>query len=350
MCRWFAYISPTEPCLLSDVLIDPKHSITHQVNDHYLPRLLAHLPDTITAQHEADARNRLLNADGTGVCWYTPAFSEFEAGVESDTKPNTLRPAVYKSVQPPAGDMNFRTICTNTSTTCCFAHIRATSSTSVVQTNNHPFLFGRLSFMHNGVISNFVSIKRQLCAPLDNDTYAAILGGTDSEHLGALTIHYLTSGRGKASWDEEYTTAQLEAALHAAVKTVVELQKKILGPEARPNSLNLAITDGTKMVCYRFRNHDNEQPPSLYYSTRAGVTLNRKFPGHPDGGKVVGSRRAEEEHGAHVIVASEPSTYKEDDWTLIGKNQAVLVEKDGSVEVRDIQYEKTWDAQDVIQA
>jgi len=358
MCRWFAYISPTEPCLLADVLIDPKHSLTHQVNDHYLPRLIAHLPDQITAEHEANARNRILNADGLGVTWYTTSFADFEHGKtgegEDGRKLSGLRPAVYKSIVPPAGDMNFRSICTNTETRCCFAHIRATSATSVVQVNNHPFLFGRIAFMHNGAVSDFLAIKRAICNLLDPDTYANIFGGTDSEHVAALYVHFLSQGQGKESWDEEHSVSQMEQAMHSAVKTIVGLQKKILGDKAHPNSLNLAATDGTKLVAYRFRNHANEQPPSLYYSTTAGVTLNRKYPDHPDGIELPkwleGSRISEQEHGAHVIIASEPSTYKDDDWTLIEKNQAVLVDKSGKMEVKTIGYDSTWDAQDVIQS
>lgn len=42
MCRWFAYISPEEPCLLSDVLIDPANAISKQCSEHYLPQLLPH--------------------------------------------------------------------------------------------------------------------------------------------------------------------------------------------------------------------------------------------------------------------------------------------------------------------
>jgi len=342
---------------LSDVLINPAHSITHQVNEHYLPRLLAHLPDNITAEHEANARNRLLNADGLGVAWYTTSFSDFERGSSGESEDGKqrsgLRPATYKAVQPPKGDMNFHSICSNTETRCCFAHIRASSSTSVVQTNNHPFTFGRLSFMHNGVVADFVSIRRELCAMLDTDCYANILGGTDSEHVGALWVHYLTNGQGQDSWDEEYTVEHMHSALHDAVKTVVELQMKILGKDAKPNSLNLAVTDGTKMVAYRFRNHESEQPPSLYWSTKAGVTLNRKYPDHPDGIELPqtnqDSRMNADDHGAHVIVASEPSTYIDDDWELLGKNTALLVDQEGKARVEDIPYEQKWNAQDVIQ-
>lgn len=355
---WFAYISPTEPCLLSDVLITPKHALTNQVNDHYLPRLIAHLPDRITAKHEADARNRLLNADGLGMAWYTTSYSDFERGVtgeSEDRKPHSgLRPAVYKTIQPPRGDMNYRSICSNTETRCLFAHIRATSAAAVTQVNNHPFLFGRISFMHNGSVSDFVDIRRDLCNILDHDTYANIQGSTDSEHVAALYVHYLTDGRGQDSWEEEYDVEKMAQAMNNAVKTVIELQSKILGPKAHPNSLNLAATDGKRLVAYRFRNHAEEQPPSLYYSTEAGVTLNRKYPDHadhPDDPAVprrTGQCKDADEHGQHVIVASEPSTYKEHEWILMDKNQCLMVDTDGQPRLEHVPYEEAWDVQDVV--
>lgn len=38
MCRWFAYTGE-ESVLLSDVLITPKHSITKQIDSHFLPNV-----------------------------------------------------------------------------------------------------------------------------------------------------------------------------------------------------------------------------------------------------------------------------------------------------------------------
>jgi hypothetical protein len=75
MCRWFAYISPTEPCLLSDVLITPANSISKQCSEHYLPKLLPHKKDK-DLDHTSDEllrmRNSLLNMDGLGVaCTFT---------------------------------------------------------------------------------------------------------------------------------------------------------------------------------------------------------------------------------------------------------------------------------------
>jgi glutamine amidotransferase len=137
------------------------------------------------------------------------------------------------------------------------------------------------------------------------------------------------------------------------------MQKAELGAKAEPNDLNICVTDGRSLVACRYRNHATEQPPSLYYSTSAGVTLNRQFPDHPDGakgphgkgnGKTVNGKKAAEgaeghnphakrdagDHGNHVIVASEPTTYKQNEWTLIEKNRVVLVGPDGSVKVKEI--------------
>ncbi|KAK4984964.1 hypothetical protein LTR66_008316 [Elasticomyces elasticus] len=305
MCRWFAYISPTEACLLEDVLVTPKHSLARQVHDHYLPKLIAHDPNNVTTAQEIAVRNRLFNTDGLGVAWYTSAASDFVSSEEG------TRPTLYK--------------------------------------NNHPFVFGRYTFMHNGQIADFVLIRRALSELLDDDVYAHVIGSTDSEHLGALIISHLTSGKGKSSWETEYPVAKLADAMRRAVKSVIEIQRKQLGERAQPNDLNLALTDGKRMVAYRFRNHATEQPPSLYWSTEAGKTLNRKYPDHPDGAKWEtrkGQKKNSKEHGTHVIVSSEPTTYKEKDWNVIPKNHVLTVEENGKVEVNAVEYDQAWDAED----
>jgi len=316
----------------------PCHSST-PVSNPSRPKLLHYDPNNITTEKEVDVRNRLFNIDGLGVAWYTDARNDFIPSC------NGLRPALYKTVQPPLNDLNFRQICANTQSKICFAHIRAATSTATTPVNNHPFVFGRHAFMHNGFISDFLSIRRQMCELLDQDAYGNVLGSTDSEHLAALYITYLTSGRGRAAWEEQYSTSEMADALHRAVSTVISLQQQVLGVEsAQPNCLNLAATDGSQLIAYRFRNHAVEQPPSLYYSTTAGVTLNSKYPDRADGGSNPGASKEAKEHGSHVIVASEPSTYKEEDWELIRKNCCLTVESDGSVNVFKVPYEESWNA------
>lgn len=139
----------------------------------------------------------------------------------------------------------------------------------------------------------------------------------------------------------------MTSALRRVVETVIQLQQAALGVDrAQPNSLNLATTDGQRLVAFRVRNHATEQPPSLYYSTVAGATLNRKYPGSADGGEGgnAGAWKRREEHGRHVVVASEPSTFDRAEWRLVGKNQAVVVEGDGGVRVVEVGVLEGWNA------
>ncbi|KZF20215.1 N-terminal nucleophile aminohydrolase [Xylona heveae TC161] len=326
MCRWFAYVSDTEPCILEDVLIHPQHSLTKQVNEHYFPGLLSHEPGASTTKQEIKIRNALYNMDGMGMAWYTNARQAFD-------ECKGLRPAVYKTISTPLNDFNFRSLAANTSTKACFAHIRAASGGVVSPVNNHPFIFGRHAFMHNGTVENFTLIRRELCTFIEADCFANIKGSTDSEHLAALYMTFLTDGQGKAAWERQYPLAKMKDALQKAIMLVLALQQKQFGP---------AVAES--LVACRFRNHKSEQPPSLYYSTTAGVTLNRKYPGDPDGQHENECATCRpRDHGPHVIVASEPSTYKREEWTLVPKNNVLTADRDGNVTVEPIVFAKEWD-------
>jgi glutamine amidotransferase len=179
------------------------------------------------------------------------------------------------------------------------------------------------------------------CEAQTTDTWA-------TRHIAALYMTYLTSGGDASTFENVYNPEEMTAALHKAVATVIRLQNQILGTAKRANSLNICVTDGIHLIAYRFRNHKTSQPPSLYWSTRAGVTLNRKYPDNPDG--IAGPQRytgiPEERHGTHLIVASEPSTYQESDWDLIGRNQFLVSGAGGTFEVGDCPYGTDWDGSD----
>ena len=85
-----------------------------------------------------------------------------------------------------------------------------------------------------------------------------------------------------------------------------------------------------------------------YYSTNAGTTLNRKYPDNPDGTHSASrfSGKAVEDHGKHVIIASEPSTYKADDWQLIPRNSLVMASSEHGVHITPIAYNPEWNAED----
>lgn len=204
----------------------------------------------------------------------------------------------------------------------------------------------RRSFMHNGTAANFIDIRRQLCGLLDRDSFANVIGSSDSEHMAALYMSILTRKEGRPSWEKAYPLENMLTALFEMVGTVIDLQKEALDKDARPSSLNFAVTDGEKLICVRFRNSKTQQPPSLYWSTTAGQTLNRKYPDDPQGNKSPGATKDAEGHGKHIIVASEPTTYKDKEWHLIDRNCYVAVGKSGEVEHRAVPYKKDWDLED----
>jgi len=332
---------------LDDVLIRPAHSLTKQVHSNYLPHLFVH-----TATREGDkaeraniaSHNKFVNSDGTGVVFYTSSQADYGEA-------EGLRPQQYRTTQPPLNDPNFTSLCTHSASTCVFAHIRM--ATSVVQPfNNHPFVFGRHSFMHNGGIASFPgAVRLGMVTIMSQKAHEAVLGSTDSEHLAGLYMTFLAPND---DWEKTYPLAEMRAALEKAIQTTIDIQRKAGITDA--SSLNCCATDGTQLVAVRFRNVvGDDQPPSLYVSTKAGPTLSRKYEGHPDEvngvhaitqaevkpegakagqegpkGCMVPDKPAEH-HGKHVIVASEPTTFNQDEWDLVNKNEIVLVAPDMSV-------------------
>jgi glutamine amidotransferase len=242
----------------------PAHSLSKQVHEHYLPKLLSHDPTVHaepTTESEISTRNRLFNIDGFGMSWYTPVLSIFSAP-SAATKPD-LHPALYKSIQPPLHDLNFRSICANTSSKVLFAHIRAATSTAITPTNNHPFTFGIHAIMHNGHISSFSKIKRKMCEEMSQEAYENIQGGTDTEHFAALFISYLCPGISARpfisgedepatpeSWEEYHSVEEMKSALEQTIATIIKIQVQTLGSKSEPNDLNIAVTDGRSFVAY----------------------------------------------------------------------------------------------------
>ena len=96
--------------------------------------------------------------------------------------------------------------------------------------------------MHNGTVSNFLDIRRQLCGLLDKDAFANVQGSSDSEHMAALYLSILSKGKGRSAWEDQFSSDEMLKALVEVVDTVIKLQKEALGKEAAPNSLNLAVT------------------------------------------------------------------------------------------------------------
>jgi predicted glutamine amidotransferase len=147
MCRWLAYSGA--PILLGRALYTPAHSLIDQ---------------SLHAEMGAEP----TNGDGFGLGWY------------DDAGPT---PGVFRSIEPAWNDHNLRELANHIRSGHFFAHIRAAIGSPVQQTNCHPFRHGSWLWMHNGLLSNFASVKRELVFEVDPALYPEITGSTDSEVL-----------------------------------------------------------------------------------------------------------------------------------------------------------------------
>ena len=226
MCRWLAYSG--SPILLEEFLLKPEHSLIDQ-------SLHSKLGATTT------------NGDGFGIGWY---------GAE-DT------PGVFHSTEPAWNDHNLRELAQHLTSPLVFAHIRASTGSAVQQTNCHPFRYGRWLWMHNGVIREFNSVKRDLAFAVDPSLYPMIEGSTDTE-----LFFYLALSMGLED-DPPSAVARavgfIEATGHAH------------GVE-HPIMMTIATTDGDSVWAFRYSSERNSR--SLFYST-AVDTLRAQYPDHP---------------------------------------------------------------------
>jgi predicted glutamine amidotransferase len=213
MCRWLAYSG--SPLLIEDILYKPAHSLIAQS-----------LHSTLGAE--------ATNGDGFGIGWYG------DGGV----------PGVFHSVEPAWNDRNLRELAAHLESPLVFAHIRASSGSAVQQTNCHPFRHGRWLWMHNGVIREFPTVKRDLVLAVDPSLYPHIEGSTDSEVFFFLAL-----------------TLGLEddppGALARAVGLIEEVGRRH-GVE-HPIQMTVATTEGESVWAFRYSSeHDSR---TLFYST-----------------------------------------------------------------------------------
>ncbi|NDG58449.1 MAG: class II glutamine amidotransferase, partial [Betaproteobacteria bacterium] len=85
-------------------------------------------------------------ADGFGVAWYAKRST----------------PGLFKDILPAWNDSNLRSIAAQIEAGLFFAHVRASTGTSVTRTNCHPFTFKNWAFMHNGKIGNWTTCRKSV--------------------------------------------------------------------------------------------------------------------------------------------------------------------------------------------
>ena len=226
MCRWLAYRG--SPLLIEEILYKPEHSL-----------IVQSMHSTLGAE--------ATNGDGFGVGWY-------------GAQPG---PGIFRSTQPAWNDANLRDLAAHISSRCVFAHIRASSGSPVQLTNCHPFRHRRWLWMHNGLISEFAALKRDLVMAVDPALFPEIAGSTDSELLFYLALTY-----------------GLESDPPAAVARAVGLVEEVARAHgvSLPVQMTIAATDGD--VVYAFRYSSEGRSRSLFHSTDVS-TLRHQYPDNP---------------------------------------------------------------------
>ncbi|WP_455361349.1 class II glutamine amidotransferase [Streptomyces sp. SYSU K21746] len=216
MCRWLAYSGT--PVVLDDILYKPEHSLIDQ-------SLHSHLGVETT------------NGDGFGIGWY---------GADSKT------PAIVRDTGPAWNNRNLHEIASHVRSPLFFAHVRASTGTAVQQTNCHPFRHGRWMWMHNGAITDFHRMRRDLCMAIDPALFSSIEGSTDSEVMFYLAI-----------------TFGLDQDAPGAVARMAGLVER-LGREHGvdfPLQMTIAVTDSERLWAFRYSSGGASR--SLFYSSRA---------------------------------------------------------------------------------
>ena len=80
-------------------------------------------------------------------------------------------------------------------------------------------------------------------------------------------------------------------------------------------SLNFCVYDGKTIICTRFINTNNENPPSLYYTNNFKIN---------------------QEYNQNIIISSEPISKKESDWKLVPKNNLLILNSENKIKIKKL--------------
>jgi glutamine amidotransferase len=226
MCRWLAYYG--KPIRMDKVLYEGTDSLIHQ---------------SLHSQLGAEP----TNGDGFGIGWYSASGD----------------PGVFHSTEPAWNDRNLREISGAVESHLFLAHVRATTGTPVQQTNCHPFHYGKWLWMHNGLIGDWLEVKRDLVLQVAPALYPLIEGTTDSEVLFYLAL-----------------TLGLEEDPPGAVERAIGLVEEIGHRHGvkYPFQGTIATTNGERLWAFRYSSEGKSR--SLYFSTLKS-TLQALYPGDP---------------------------------------------------------------------
>jgi len=283
MCRFVVY-KGTSPVELSHLLTRPCHSIINQAFDSRL-RL---------------DRRRPMNGDGFGVGWYDSVYNE-----------ESYQPCLFTSITPAWNNVNLTRLAAKIKSPLVFGHVRATTAGSLSLDNCHPFIHGRLMFMHNGGIADFPLFKRNLQADLSDVAFNTVQGNTDSEWAFAVFLSKLPDADAKS-----FTTAQLRDAMFKTIASLNHYAEEMGITE--PSLMNFCVTDGETVIATRYVSSKTDEAASLWFSS--GTTFHE----YGDIGGHYKMSKADKRENI-IMIASEPLTFERADWMEIKTNNMVVI-------------------------
>ena len=247
MCRWMAYRGT--PLRASELLLSPQHSIVAQSLDSPLGA-------------------ETVNGDGFGFGWYPADRGD-------------RIPGIYRSIEPAWHDQNLRDISSAIVSPLLFCHVRAAAGPPIQQTNCHPFRHENWLFMHNGVVSDMHTIKRDLVLKIDPELYPHIQGTTDSEIVFYLAL----------------TLGLREDPIGAMQRAIGEVERAGKAHGVRfPWQGTVAVSDGQTVWAFRYSTQGRTR--TLFHSV--DVTVLKAM--YPEVGRL--DLFSDDAH----LVISEPST------------------------------------------
>ncbi len=144
MCRWAAYAGPE--IFLEEIISRPEHSLVSQ------------------SLHSDEGKTD-TNGDGFGMAWY-------------GERPE---PGLFRDTYPAWADPNLQSLAAHVKSGLFLAHVRASTGSATSRNNCHPFVHGRWSFMHNGMIGGYNGFRKQVDQMIPDALYPHRKGATDSE-------------------------------------------------------------------------------------------------------------------------------------------------------------------------
>lgn len=242
------------------------------------------------------------------VGWYDQ--SEDDASDVSDS--NT--PCIFLAITPAWSNRNLHRLADKVRSQLIFAHVRAATQAPLSEENCHPWSYGSLLWMHNGLIGGWSRKKRHLQALLSDEFYNFPQGSTDSEWSFAIFLDQLAKRADPRATHFEPNV--LQGALLATIETINSVETA--DEPAEPSLLNFCVSDGRSIVASRYVSSRHQAAASLFFSTGSAFEADDSC-----GYRFRMSRDCKRE--AVVMIASEPLTFERTDWREVRNNSLIVV-------------------------